>query len=292
MKSSRGAALLLVLWLLVLLTGLVSVFALTARTEALQSRFFERSGAARQAAEAGLELAMYRVQDAEETRHWVPDGRANAFEFEGFRIDVRIVDETGKLDLNVATPDLLTGLMQAVGIDAARAAQLTAAIADWRDPDDLLSGPGGAEDRDYAQAGRPYGAKDRPFETVAELQQILGMDADSYHRLAPYLTVYTGLARPNPAYAAEPVLRSLGLSDPQIAQVIAQRGSWRPGMPPPVLPDGAVLSAQGSGTYSISSRATRNDGTQAQVTATLRTGGSGGFGQLYTPLSWRVGEPD
>ena len=35
-RRSRGAALLLVLWLLLLLAGLVSVFALASRTEALQ----------------------------------------------------------------------------------------------------------------------------------------------------------------------------------------------------------------------------------------------------------------
>jgi len=60
-QACRGAALLLVLWLLVLLTGLVSVFALTARTEGLQGRFLGRSTAARYAAEAGIELAALRV---------------------------------------------------------------------------------------------------------------------------------------------------------------------------------------------------------------------------------------
>ena len=63
-RRVRGAALLLVMWLLVLLTGVVAVFALGARTEALQSRSLERSAIARYAAEAGLDVAMLRVLTA------------------------------------------------------------------------------------------------------------------------------------------------------------------------------------------------------------------------------------
>ncbi len=289
---ARGVALILVMWLLVLLTGLVSVFALSARTEAMQSRSLERSATARYAAEAGIEVAMLRIQDPDALQHWMPDGRSNQFDFDGYRIDVRVLDETGKVDLNLAPPELLVGLMLAVGFDPIKADRLSAAILDWRDPDDLLSSGSGAEDPQYEDAERPYGAKDRPFETVTELQQVLGFDADSYRALAPYVTVFTGLPRPNPAFAAEPVLRAMGLGEPQVAQLLAQRGAWRPGLPPPTLPDGTVLSGQGSGTYSVSSRATRSDGTQAQVSAIVRQGGGGAFGQIYTPLAWRVGEND
>ena len=70
--SNRGAALLLVLWMLVLLTGLISVFALTARTEGLQGRFLGRSTAARYAAEAGIELAALHLQDSNPAVRWIP----------------------------------------------------------------------------------------------------------------------------------------------------------------------------------------------------------------------------
>ena len=41
----------------------------------------------------------------------------------------------------------------------------------------------------------------------------------------------------------------------------------------------AFAVAQGSGTYSISSRATRPDGTRVQIQAAIRIGGGGGFGR-------------
>ena len=290
--SNRGAALLLVLWMLVLLTGLISVFALTARTEGLQGRFLGRSTAARYAAEAGIELAALHLQDTDPAVRWIPDGRAEQIAFEGQKIEVRVVDESGKVDLNVAAPDLLIGLMIALGTDQDQARQLSGAIQDWRDADSLLNAEGGAEDAQYAAAGLPYGAKDRPFETVAELQQVLGMQRSLYLKLLPYLTVYSGQARPNPAFAAAPVLQASGMTSMQVAQALAQRQPPAPAQPgAPPLP-AADLAPQGTGTYSISSRATRADGTRVQIQAAIRIGGGGGFGQLYLPLSWHVGESD
>ena len=288
-KVQRGAALLLVLWLLVLMIGVVGVFALGARTEALQGRTLARGTAARYAAEAGVEVAAFHLQGGDGDARWVPDGRAIDFAFAGHQVQVRVVDESAKVDLNVAPPELLVGLLRALGVDFERARALSGAIQDWRDGDDLLNAEGGAEDPQYAAAKRPYGAKDRPFETLSELRLVLGMDPALFERLRPHVTVFSGLARPNPTFASAPVLEALGMGAPEAAQVVRQRelpAAGAAGEP------GTVAVAEGSGTYSISSRATRPDGTRVRIQAAIRIGGGGGFGQLYLPLSWRVGETD
>ena len=284
-KKNGGAALLLVLWLLVLLTGTIAVFALGARTEGLQGRTLARGTTARYAAEAGIEVAAYHLQNPDGDARWVPDGRPVEFPWGGHRLRVRVVDESAKVDLNIASPELLAGLMQALGVDFERSRRIAGAIADWRDGDDLLNPEGGAEDPQYAAAKLPYGAKDRPFETLSELRLVLGMDPALFEKMRPYVTLYSGLARPSPAYAGKPVLQALGLNEDQVAQALAQREGAVGGVTGPI-------TAQGSGTYSISSRATRPDGTRVQVQAAIRIGGGGGFGQLYLPLSWRVGETD
>jgi len=281
-QTQHGAALLLVLWLVVLLTGVIAVFALGARTEGLQGRTLARGAAARYAAEAGVEVAAYHLQNPDGDARWVPDGRPIEFNYGGHRVRVRVVDESAKVDLNIATPELLSGLMQALGVDFERSRRIAGAIADWRDGDDLLNAEGGAEDPQYAAAKLPYGAKDRPFETLSELRLVLGMDPALFEKMRPYVTLYSGLARPSPAYAGKPVLQALGMDETQAAAVLGQREA------PGALP----VTAQGSGTYSISSRATRPDGTRVQVQAAIRIGGGAGFGQLYLPLSWRVGETD
>jgi general secretion pathway protein K len=319
-RAMRGAALLLVLWVIVMLTGVITLFATAARTEGLQGRTLARGTVARYAAEAGIDVAVLHLQGGDLAQRWLPDGRPQRFDFEGHRIELRVVDEAAKVDLNAAPPEVLGGLFAALGVDQDRARSLAGAIMDWRDADNLLTAEGGAEDPDYEHAGLPYGAKDRPFETVAELRQVLGMDGATFERARPYLTVYTGQARPTPTFAGLPVLRALGLTPEQAELVRSQRGApvddrgdaagerdsqaasggrddgdtaSPPVQGPAPLPGQLnTLAAQGTGTYSISSLATRADGTRVRIQTTIRIGGGNGSGQLYLPLSWHVGESD
>ena len=81
MTGMRGAALLLVLWLVALLTALVGAYALTARIEALQGRVGSRGAMAQEIARAGMEYALVRVADRNPETHWQPNGRAYAWRF-------------------------------------------------------------------------------------------------------------------------------------------------------------------------------------------------------------------
>lgn len=296
MKSSRrnarqsGIALLLVLWMLVILIGIIGVFALIAGTEKQQGKFLARGVQAVYAAEGGVDVAVLRLSHADPLLQWVPDNRVYKYGVDQSRIEIRVVDESGKVDINVADAEVLRSLMVAVGIDNQQATEISSAIIDWRDADDLLNLPGGAEDPQYASAERPYGAKDAPFQTISELQQVLGMSPELYARLKPFITIYSGQERPNPSFAAPEVLAALGFEAPQIAQLLAERNAWQPGMPVFTLPDGNPLATSGTGTYSISSVALEPDGSRAEITATLRIGTNGNLGLLYTPLAWRVGE--
>jgi general secretion pathway protein K len=75
-SRARGAALLLVLWLVALLTALIGAFALTARMEALQGRVLSGGVQAQELARAGIEYAIVRAADSEAATRWVPDGRS------------------------------------------------------------------------------------------------------------------------------------------------------------------------------------------------------------------------
>ncbi|WP_374604264.1 general secretion pathway protein GspK [Arenimonas sp.] len=292
MIRQRGAALLLVIWWLLLLTGLVAAFAFTARIEALQDSALRHRVGGQLAAEAGIEVAALKLGNADPNQRWLPDGRPYAFAYGGYEIQVRVQDESGKLDLNAADAGLLANFLVALGVAPDRAQALGGAIQDWRDPDSLLAVGGGAEDRDYAAAGLPYGAKDQVFNTVSELRQVLGMDDATFRAMEPHVTVFTATPRPQAGFAQVPVLVALGLTPEEAAAWVAQREAWQPGLPIPVGPRGTTLAVAGSGTYSVASRAVRTDGLAVEVTGTLRMGDPAGFGQLYAPLAWRVGEPD
>ena len=59
------------------------------------------------------------------------------------------------------------------------------AILDWRDADDLKR-PNGAEAPDYQAAGSKYVPTNSPFESVGELQRVLGVTPALMARIAPH----------------------------------------------------------------------------------------------------------
>ncbi|MET0329057.1 MAG: type II secretion system minor pseudopilin GspK [Luteimonas sp.] len=278
-RLQRGAALLLVLWLITLLAALVGAFALTARIEQQQGRVLFRGLAGDQAARAGVEYALTRLAADDPVLQWQPDGRAYPWRFGDIDVEVRIVDETGKLDLNQVEGPLIAALLQVLGTEPDVALQVAGAIVDWRDGDDFVQITGGAEAADYASAGRPYGAKNAPFESVAEVEQVLGMTPALYALLAPHLTIHSRLPAPDPQFAAAPVLQAMGVeADPILAareQAAAQLA-------------GALLGG-GSGTYSIESVARLPEGRSARLRAVVRTGAGSVPGTAYSVLRWEEG---
>ncbi len=289
-RSARGAALLLVMWLIALLTALIGAFALSARTENLQGRVMVRGLVAQNAARAGLEYAMTRVAMSDPRLQWQPDGRPHPWRYGDARIEVSIVDENGKVDLNQADAGLLAELLRRAGkLEQAEAARLAASVVDWRDADTLTQPAGGAEDADYASAGRPYGAKDAEFESVAELEQVLGFTPELYARIEPHVTVYSGRTRPEPAFASAEVLDAMGMNG---AQLVEQRRRTQPGSQLPGADGGAGtpgLVGERSGTYSIDSRARLADGRESVLRVVVRAGGGSMPGMAYTPLRWEEG---
>lgn len=294
-RRSRGTALLLVLWAVALMAIVLGGFVVVARTEGLQARHLFDSTRARYAAEAGLSRAVLELRRNDPLQRWVPDGRTYGFEFEGAKLEVRITDESGKVDLNMADELVLAQLFQVVGIEFDRARVLVDTIQDWRDPDDLVR-PLGAEIADYEAAGLDYGPANIGFRELGEVQQVLGMDYELFERLRPHVTVYTRMARPNPAYASATALATLPGLTPDVAQQLVEQrrqlSAEQLGAAPLVLPDGTTVVLGGGGvTYTVTSKATLPNGAWTVVDATLRLGGLPG-GRAYTVLRWREGLGD
>jgi general secretion pathway protein K len=108
-------------------------------------------------------------------------------------VAVHIEDANGRLNLNNlvgerGTPDpefvgIVRNLYRELEVDPG----LVNPLVDWLDPDDLPSGPLGAESAYYEKLSPPYRAKNGPMDSLQELLSVRGYDRDLLQRLAPYV---------------------------------------------------------------------------------------------------------
>jgi general secretion pathway protein K len=251
LPSSRGYALVSVLWLVLLLTGIAASYHAHARVEARLLASALQRAQAEGLAEAGIWLAAHEHFSAALS----PGDRASrvtrTVDVDGAAVAVTIADASGLVNLNGAPPELLAALLAArSGLDAAEQTAVVDGILDWRDADGTRR-PAGAEDADYAASKAPHGAKDAPFATVDELRLVRGMTPPAYRALAPALTVFGNHARINMSAAPPEVLAALP-RDPADASY-----------------DQRFVQQTGEDIYTVSAAATVGAVT-ARVVATLR----------------------
>ncbi len=287
-RQARGIALIVVLWVLVLLTITVGVYAVLARTETMQSRFLFDVTEARYAAEAGLHRAVFEMRNPDFQTRWVPDGRPYYMEFGDAVVEMRITDESGRIDLNRTPADLLVELFLSRGVDEQVAWQLADAIEDWRDPDDLPR-LHGAEIDEYLREGYPYGPANQAFQSVDELQQVMGVSFELFQDLENLLTVHGRGGQVNPAFAPAEVLAAMPDMDLEGARMfVEERQQFHPAdQAALILPNGQMVNLQGGGgVISIRSRATLDNGAWTQLEATVSMG-TDTRGRPFRIVRWR-----
>ena len=209
--AEKGVALVAVLWVIALLSMMAAVFAAETRTETDLARNLAENAKAEAQADAGVYRAIAMLLDPDQTRQPRVDGRSYQWSFAGGQVLVSIQDEGGKVDLNAAPDGLLQGLFISVGVAPDAASTLVDRIRDFTDRDHIKR-LNGAEDEDYRLAGVGYDAKDAPFDSVAELEQVLGVTHELFVRVEPFVTVYTGLNGINPLTAPREVRAAAALS--------------------------------------------------------------------------------
>ncbi len=288
--GQRGVALVMVLWILLLVTISTGAYTLMARMDTLEAHTMLSGTQARLAAEAGLNLAVLSLRDPDENTRLIPDGRPYTINYRGISVEVRVIDERGKLDINQANEETLIELFTGHGLEETDAELLAAAIRDWTDSDEIERA-NGAELQSYESEGLGVGPGNREFLITEELLQVLGMPWELYVKLEPGITVFSDRAQPDPAYAPVEALLALpDMTEEEALNFIQQRQSDTPTEGTnPALPDGQQVVVRGRGlTYSILAKATLPNGVWDQVEATIRLGGN--QRRLpYRVLRWREG---
>ncbi len=265
-KRERGFALLIVLWSTAFLALLATQLTSTGRSE-LQVAANVRTAAKLEAETDGLVYtAIFRLMSDSPVQRAV-DGRDHEAAVPFGRGMVRVTSLAGKVNPNTASEDLLVALLRQIGVPTERAVSLGAAIADWRTPGQQPR-PGGAKAAQYRAAGLPYTPPSSPFQTVEELQLVLGMTPELFARLAPHLTVF---------YPGDPVLSA---ADPVVAAVLKAMESVNTSIPPE--------GASDDGVYVEIAARVMGDGNTAFNRRAIAWVGHGPLRGRYRVLRWDI----
>lgn len=290
-RASKGIALVIVLWVVVLLTVIVSSFVYNARGQVQLTGNLVARARAEALADAGVHRGLYeQFRPLADNGRWNPDGVPHELVFGEDAVTVTIIDESAYIDLNAAQDELLLGLLKSAGVEEGEAHVLLDAILDWRDADDLVR-PSGAERDEYLASGLGYVPANAPFRTVDELKQVLGIQPEIYERIAGALTVHSRAPGVNAVFSPGAVLRALpgAQSDEVDAYLAAREADRQAGAPVQAFPPAAAFSGASTGVYNLQSLARLADGTKFVRVAVARLTGDPKHPVAY--LDWKEGRP-
>jgi general secretion pathway protein K len=223
-RRSRGFALLIVLWTLVLLSLLATSITAGGRGEAQIAANLRQQASIAAAADGIVYEALFHLMDTSGT-HWPANGQRHRVALAGGTAEVTLVSEAGRFGLNHASQQQLQALLQQLGAAPGTVQGLAAAIVAWRTPDQ-----DGQAARQYRSAGMAYGPPGAPFQSLAEMRLVLGMTPKLFADLLPHLSL--GQTQdPDQAVADAVVRRAL------------QAAASLPAPPPPAPPAAPAAGA-------------------------------------------------
>ncbi len=172
-KRSCGLVLIAVMWMIVLMTIIVTVLARTSRVDTRISLAVAEKIRCKWACRAGIETAIAVLNDDERDSDSLDDLWANNpedfndIELDRCDVSVEVIDESAKLNINVASKNQLLYLPDMTE-------DVADSILDWRDTNDTER-TYGAETPYYLNLPNPYPARNKPFKSIRELLLVRGV---------------------------------------------------------------------------------------------------------------------
>lgn len=183
-----GFALVAVLWICGLLAVITTALILQVRTSLLSAQR-EKSVAQLSSIANSTVLAvaagLARLPQQELVS--IANGKPQAC---SWSTDIAVVtsvqDQAGLVDLNTATPTLMTALLTGLGAAPAVASEINIELLDFRDQD---RSPAGGNPATETYATADFQPKNGPFEIPEELDQVPSISDDLLQKLLPFVTV-------------------------------------------------------------------------------------------------------
>jgi len=194
--TQKGVALLMVIWVLMLLSVIVTEFCYTMRSRVNITRNLKDSTQAYYLAVAGVNEAIAAVikeqmtpgqsrgaeaeTAGEESVNWRVNRDMPPVSLGRGSYEVCIRNESGRMDINRAGERLWEAVLEGFGLESQERDVIVDSIMDWRDTNDLHR-PNGAEDDYYQSLDPPYHCKDGDFDTVEELLLVRGVTPEIFY---------------------------------------------------------------------------------------------------------------
>jgi general secretion pathway protein K len=245
--KKHGAALIVVMWVLVIVSLIVSSFAFEMQMESRLITAARKRMKADQLALAGIELAkcmlafeeesaadevMYEdpyLQQATKIRDGVPVRFSE--ELGDGTVTLGIDYERGRLPIHKMVSEDWKALFDQMGIPLVEWDTLIGCLTDWQDENDLKQ-LNGAESDDAFYRERGYKCKNAPLDTVDELLLIKGWKKEYLYGTPPdeevenpitgmidHLTIW-GDGKINPNSASRETLQSIGLPEGYVDAIL------------------------------------------------------------------------
>ena len=245
LRDNDGVAMVIVLWVVLVLSLLISGFAFTMHVETQVTSFARKELKAEMLARSGIEVARMQLlldlRSPTESGFDAPNQQWATNELlyvdhqlgEGM-YNVKVVDEESKLPINSSTPEQLKRLLALLEVDPFDSDIIVDSITDWMDDNDLHQ-LNGAEDDYYTSLSPPYRAKNGPLDRVEELLLVRGVTPELFYGTPAtedeearpgFVDLFTTMSsgKVNINTAPPIVLQALlGLDDVQVEAMMARR---------------------------------------------------------------------
>lgn len=203
-----GFALVILIWILSLLSLMAASFTQTIRREISISQSLKTNASALAIAETWVMISGLMLKHSNPQKRWLGNGSIYHASLNSGEIRVRVISEMGKVDINTAKDEVLKAVINSVVADDKQQTALFDVILDWRDSDDDPR-PAGAEYHQYAKNGLEYQPTNQPFQSLEELQLVLGMNNEIFDQLQDFITVYSEKTEVNYGLASEQLLQAI-----------------------------------------------------------------------------------
>lgn len=221
-SSERGFVIIAVLWILIALSALATIFSVYLSSSSRALAVSDTSLVADALTSSSLELTAYQLLLADEKSR--PSEGSFRFRLDNADALVSFTSEAARIDLNAAPKEILANLFEVLGTDQRAAGDIADRIVGWRTPPKANS----ADDEEalYLAAGLTYAPREAPFAHVNELSLVLGVSPELAERVLPFVTVFNKSPEIDVLIAAPEVIAALpGMTPETLNGFLKQRES-------------------------------------------------------------------